>query len=236
MFARQFARLAGRFVTRNNATSFVRGLRAFSVASNRSILVSNKSYFKAAAAAVAGVSLATYSLTDLRRSVYAEEPVPAEGLPGTIHERSFIAIKPDGVERALIGEIIHRFEKKGYKLVALKMIWPTKELAAGHYADLAARPFFPGLVEYFSSGPIIAMVWEGHNVIKGGRKLVGATNPDDSAPGSIRGDLCLSVGRNIIHGSDSADSAKHEINYWFTAAEISNWDRAQDKFIYEKRK
>jgi nucleoside diphosphate kinase len=119
--------------------------------------------------------------------------------------------QPDGVQRGLVGEVISRFERKGYKLIALKFVRPTKELAEGHYADLAGRPFFPGLVEYFSSGkhfprcsllfwksfsgPIVAMVWEGHNVIKGGRKLVGATNPDDSAPGTIRGDFCIHVGR-----------------------------------------
>ena len=95
--------------------------------------------------------------------------------------------------------------------------------------------FFPGLVEYFSSGPIIAMVWEGNNVIKGGRKLVGATNPDDSAPGSIRGDFCIQTGRNVIHGSDGPESAKREINFWFTPAEVSDWGRAVDSFIYEKR-
>jgi len=167
---------------------------------------------------------------------FAAEVPPPEGIPGTNQERSFIAIKPDGVERALVGEIIRRFEQKGYKLVALKMVWPTEETAAGHYADLSKKPFFPGLVKYFSSGPIVAMVFEGYNVIRGGRNIIGATNPDESTPGSIRGDLCIQIGRNIIHGSDAPDSAKHEINFWFKPDEIAGnvWKRGADKYIYEK--
>lgn len=131
---------------------------------------------------------------------------------GTDSERTFIAIKPDGVQRGLIGEIIQRFEKKGYKLVACKVVQPTETFAKQHYADLAARmcsrccrrshaslgPFFPGLVKYFSSGPVFAMVWEGKNVIVNGRKIIGATNPAQAEPGSIRGDLCIETGRNIV--------------------------------------
>lgn len=128
--------------------------------------------------------------------------VPFTGVPGTPHERTFIALKPDAVQRGLIGQIIQRFESKGYKLVGLKLLHPTKEMAQAHYADLAGRPFFPGLVDFFSSGPIVAMVWEGTDAIKGGRRMLGATNPADSAPGSIRGDFCIVTGRNIIHGSD----------------------------------
>lgn len=153
--------------------------------------------------------------------------LPAWGIPGTPHERTFVAIKPDGVQRGLLGEIIGRLERKGYKLVAIKMITPTKEMAAEHYgtppihthqhqshcyviiitrgghvlsaADLSSRPFFPGLVDFFSSGPIVAMVWEGSNAIRGVRTLMGTTNPYDSAPGSIRGDLCVITGRYAIH-------------------------------------
>ena len=137
---------------------------------------------------------------------------------GTDSERTFIAIKPDGVQRGLIGEIIQRFEKKGYKLVACKVVQPTETFAKQHYADLAARtchrspncrqpyaslgPFFPGLVKYFSSGPVFAMVWEGKNVIVNGRKIIGATNPAQAEPGSIRGDLCIETGRNIVRGRD----------------------------------
>jgi len=159
---------------------------------------------------------------------------PIQGNPGTPKERTFIAIKPDGVNRNIIGEIIQRFERKGYKLVAIKMIVPSPDFAAKHYDDLKTRPFFPGLVKYFSSGPVVAMVWEGKNVIKGGRKLVGATNPNDAEPGSIRGDLCIEVGRNIIHGSDSVEAAEHEITLWFNPNEVANYQTATASWVYDK--
>jgi nucleoside-diphosphate kinase len=167
------------------------------------------------------------------RSVEASAGVAHSGAPGTIHERTFIAIKPDGVQRGLIGEVISRFEKRGYKLVAMKLIHPSEKLAREHYADLSARSFFPGLIKYFTSGPVVAMVWEGPNVIKGGRLLVGATNPNDSLPGSIRGDLCLQVGRNIVHGSDGPDSAQAEISLWFSPAEVFPYERVSERWIYE---
>jgi len=163
-----------------------------------------------------------------------ESKVPPEGIFGTKFERSFIAVKPDGVQRALVGEIIARFEKRGYKLVALKMTWPTKEKAEGHYADLRARPFFPGLVKFFSSGPIVAMVWEGLGVIAGGRRLLGETDPKASAPGTIRGDFAVEVGRNICHGSDGQRGAAHEINFWFKSCEISNYSATIAPWVYEK--
>lgn len=156
-----------------------------------------------------------------------------EGKAGTNTERTFIAIKPDGVQRGLIGNIIGRFETKGFKLVAMKLMTPTLQQAEGHYADLSKKGFFKGLCTYFSSGPICAMVWEGQNAIKTGRTLLGATNPADSLPGTIRGDLCIDVGRNICHGSDGPDSAKHEINFWFTAAEINNYSSHSASWIYE---
>ncbi|CDW86855.1 nucleoside diphosphate kinase [Stylonychia lemnae] len=130
-------------------------------------------------------------------------------------ERTFIMVKPDGVQRGLVGEILSRFEKKGFKLVGLKMDQPGKEKFEQHYADLSSKPFFAGLVNYAASGPVVAMVWEGHNVVKTGRKMLGATRPDDSEPGTIRGDLAIDVGRNVIHGSDSVDSANKEIALWF---------------------
>nr|5CAB_A Chain A, Nucleoside diphosphate kinase [Leishmania major]5CAB_B Chain B, Nucleoside diphosphate kinase [Leishmania major] len=138
-------------------------------------------------------------------------------------ERTFIAVKPDGVQRGLVGEIIARFERKGYKLVALKILQPTTEQAQGHYKDLCSKPFFPALVKYFSSGPIVCMVWEGKNVVKSGRVLLGATNPADSQPGTIRGDFAVDVGRNVCHGSDSVESAEREIAFWFKADEIASW-------------
>jgi len=164
------------------------------------------------------------------------QEIPHYGVPKTVQERTFIAVKPDGVARGLIGEVVSRFERKGYKLVAIKILHPTKEHAQKHYSDLSTKPFFNGLVDFFSSGAVVAMVWEGKDVIKGGRKLVGATDPQASEPGSIRGDLAIEIGRNIIHGSDSAESAQDEISLWFTPEEVAHWDRANDQWIYEKRK
>jgi nucleoside-diphosphate kinase len=160
--------------------------------------------------------------------------VPRAGLPGTNYERTFIAIKPDGVQRAKVGNIIARFENKGYKLVGLKMLTPSKEKAEGHYADLSSKPFFGGLVKYFSSGPIVAMVWEGVNAIAQGRTLLGATNPAASAPGTIRGDLCVDIGRNICHGSDGPESAKHEIEFWFNEDEVQCYTSHSHNWVYEK--
>ena len=148
-------------------------------------------------------------------------------------ERTFIAVKPDGVQRGLVGEIIKRFEAKGFKLVGLKLMKPTLEQAKEHYIDLAKKPFYNGLCEYFCSGPICAMVWEGKNVVKGGRTLLGATNPADSAPGTIRGDLCVDVGRNVCHGSDSTESAAREVGLWFKQEELTSWDNHSATWVYE---
>lgn len=124
-------------------------------------------------------------------------------------------IKPDGVERGLVGEIIARFEKRGYQLVALELMNPTKKHLEEHYQDLKTKGFFPSLIEYMSSGPVVGMVWAGKDVVKTGRKMLGETNPLASAPGTIRGDYCIEVGRNICHGSDSVESAEREIALWF---------------------
>jgi len=163
----------------------------------------------------------------------AAEKMPHYGVPGTKNERTFIAVKPDGLQRGLVGEIVHRFEAKGFKLVAIKLVQPSKEFAEKHYEDLSKRPFFPGLVKYFSSGPVVAMIWEGPDVIKGGRKLVGATDPKVAEPGSLRGDLAIQVGRNIIHGSDSPEAARHEITLWFTEGETVNWNSSLSSWILE---
>jgi len=163
----------------------------------------------------------------------ASTSVPIGGNYGTKTERSFIAIKPDGVNRGLIGEIVKRFETKGFKLVGLKMLVPTKAQAEGHYADLSAKPFFKDLTTFFSSGPIIAMAWEGEDVIATGRRMLGATKPKESAPGTIRGDFAVNMGRNIIHGSDGEKSAAHEIAFWFKEDEICNWAPIQAAWIYE---
>jgi nucleoside-diphosphate kinase len=123
-------------------------------------------------------------------------------------ERTFIMIKPDGVHRGLVGEI----QEKGYKLVAMKFEQASKEHLEKHYADLSKKPFFAGLVSYMASGPVVAMVWEGLNAVKTGRVMLGETNPADSKPGTIRGDFCVQVGRNICHGSDAVESAEKEID------------------------
>ncbi|KAE9966793.1 nucleoside diphosphate kinase [Venturia inaequalis] len=150
------------------------------------------------------------------------------------NEQTFIAIKPDGVQRGLIGPIISRFEQRGFKLVAIKLVTASKEHLETHYEDLSSKPFFAGLVTYMASGPICAMVWEGRDAVKTGRVLLGATNPAASAPGTIRGDFAIDVGRNVCHGSDAVDSAKKEIALWFKPEELNTWKSAQNDWIYEK--
>jgi nucleoside-diphosphate kinase len=150
-----------------------------------------------------------------------------------IGERSFIMIKPDGVQRALVGEVVKRFEQKGFHLVGLKMVSARRELLEEHYQDLSEKPFFNGLVQYMSSGPVVAMVWEGLNVVKTARVMLGETNPMDSLPGTIRGDFSIHIGRNIIHGSDSVEAAEREINLWFSEMEINEWKGAGTEWIYE---
>jgi len=150
------------------------------------------------------------------------------------NEQTFIAVKPDGVHRGLVGEIVSRFEKRGYKLVAMKLVSPSKEHLEKHYADLADKPFFKGLVTYMLSGPICAMVWEGREACKVGRMILGTTNPLASAPGTIRGDFAIDVGRNVCHGSDGVESAKKEIDLWFKKEEIQSYESGQKEWIYEK--
>ncbi|CAG0918161.1 unnamed protein product [Notodromas monacha] len=152
---------------------------------------------------------------------------------GTPRERTFICVKPDGVQRGLVGEIIKRFEQKGFKLVALKMMQASEELLKNHYADLSSKPFFAGLVKYMGSGPVVPMVWEGHGAVKMGRMILGETNPADSKPGTIRGDFCVEVGRNVVHGSDGVESAKREISMWFKDTELNSWGQCAESWVYE---
>lgn len=148
-------------------------------------------------------------------------------------ERTFIAIKPDAVQRGLIGQIVQRFETRGYKLVGMKLMQASKELAEKHYGDLSDKPFFPGLVEFLSSSPLVAMVWEGEGVVKTARTMIGETAPQASAPGTIRGDYAIVVGRNVIHGSDSVKSAEKEIALWFKEEELVNWTPQMTTWVYE---
>jgi len=147
-------------------------------------------------------------------------------------ERTYIMIKPDGVQRSLVGEIITRFEKRGFKLVALKLVHATPEHLEKHYADLKGKGFFNGLIKYMASGPVVAMVWEGLDAVKTGRVMLGATNPLASAPGTIRGDFALAVGRNICHGSDSVESADKEIALWFPEG-IVQYAHSQNNWFFE---
>ena len=129
-------------------------------------------------------------------------------------------VKPDGVARGLVGSVIRRFEERGFRLVALRLVLPTRELAEQHYAEHQGKPFFPALVEYVTLGPVAAMVFEGEDVVRNSRKMIGQTRPLESEPGTLRGDFCIDPRRNLIHGSDSVDSAKREIALWFKADEL----------------
>lgn len=148
-------------------------------------------------------------------------------------ESTFIMVKPDGVQRGLVGEIISRFEKKGFKLTRLKLFSCPKELAEEHYKDLASRPFFPKLIAYITSGPVVCMAWEGVGVVASARKLIGATNPLQAEPGTIRGDLAVQTGRNVVHGSDSPENGQREIALWFKEGEVCNWTPAQEPWVTE---
>uniref|UniRef100_UPI00398053E7 nucleoside-diphosphate kinase n=1 Tax=Salmonella sp. s51884 TaxID=3159654 RepID=UPI00398053E7 len=147
--------------------------------------------------------------------------------------RTFIMIKVDGVERGLIGEIMTRFEKRGFKLVAGKLVQATEEHIRKHYEDLSSKGFYSKLCKFASSGPVFAMVWEGLGAVKTGRVMLGETDPFNSAPGTIRGDYCIHIGRNIVHGSDSVESANKEIALWFKDSELCDWTPTSHTWVYE---
>ena len=148
-------------------------------------------------------------------------------------ERTLIIVKPDGVERALIGPIISRFEQRGLKLVALKMMQVSNELARKHYAVHEGKPFFEPLIEYIISAPVVVMVLEGPQAIQAARNTIGVTNPVEAVPGSIRGDFGMMVGRNLVHGSDSPENAVAEVALWFNESELIAYERAIDSWILE---
>lgn len=148
-------------------------------------------------------------------------------------ERTFLAIKPDGVQRGLVGEIIHRFEAKGFTLVGLKFMQVSRELAEQHYDVHREKPFFAGLVDFITSGPVVAMVWEGDGVVGSARKMIGATNPLNAEPGTLRGDFGVDIGRNIIHGSDAIETAQREIALWFKQEELIGWKPSLSSWIRE---
>lgn len=148
-------------------------------------------------------------------------------------ERTFIMIKPDGVQRGLTGEIIKRLEQKGFNLVAMKMMNVSRELAEKHYDVHSDKPFFGNLVEFITSAPVVATVWEGEGVVASARAIIGATNPLSAEPGTIRGDYGISIGRNLIHGSDAVETAQREIALWFEESELTSWKPALQPWIYE---
>jgi nucleoside-diphosphate kinase len=150
-----------------------------------------------------------------------------------IMERTLVLVKPDGVQRGLIGEVISRLERRGLRLVAAKFTGVSQKLAEQHYAVHKGKPFYDGLIQYITSAPVMAMVWEGPNAITAVRQTMGATRPTEAAPGSLRHDFALQVGRNLTHASDSVENGRAEVVLWFQPDELVEWGRDQDKWIFE---
>lgn len=149
-------------------------------------------------------------------------------------ERTLIIVKPDAVQRGLIGQIIHRFERRGLRIVALKLIQITKDLAQRHYAVHRGKPFYEPLVAYITSGPVVVMVLEGKEAIQVARRTMGATDPAEAQPGTIRADYGVEIGRNLVHGSDGPETADFEISIFFDGTEIVSWRRALEPWISEE--
>ena len=148
-------------------------------------------------------------------------------------ERTLVLVKPDGVQRGLIGEIITRLETRGLRLVGAKFLQVSLELAETHYAVHKGKPFYDGLIAYITSAPVMAMVWEGPNAVVAVRQTMGATRPTEAAPGSVRHDFGLEVGRNLTHASDSVENGQAEVALWFSDRELVSWGRALDPWIFE---
>ena len=149
-------------------------------------------------------------------------------------ERTLVLVKPDGVQRGLMGEVISRLEHRGLRVVAAKFMQVSKELAETHYAIHKGKPFYNGLISYITSAPVMAMVWEGPNAVAAVRQTMGATRPTEAAPGTLRHDFALEVGRNLTHASDEPANAEKEVALWFKKDELVNWTREVDKWIFEK--
>lgn len=148
-------------------------------------------------------------------------------------ERTLIIVKPDGVQRGLVGEVIKRFEARGLRIIGIKLIQMSRELAMKHYAVHAERPFFNALVEYITSAPVVVMALEGTNAVAAARQTIGSTKPHEAAAGTIRGDFALEIGRNLVHGSDSVENGIAEVNNFFAADELVSWTRNVDPWIFE---
>jgi nucleoside-diphosphate kinase len=150
-----------------------------------------------------------------------------------IVEQTLVLVKPDGVQRGLIGEVISRLEHRGLRLVAAKFMQVSQELAETHYAIHKGKVFYDGLIRYITSAPVMAMVWEGPNAVAAVRQTMGATRPTEAAPGSLRHDYALEVGRNLTHASDTVENGVKEVELWFKAEEIVTWEREVDPWIFE---
>ena len=148
-------------------------------------------------------------------------------------DRTLVLVKPDGVQRGLIGEVINRLEQRGLKLVGMKLMEVDDALARQHYGEHVDRPFFGGLVEFITSAPVVAMAWEADDAVEAVRNTMGQTNPTSSPPGTIRGDLGLDIGRNLVHGSDSPESAQRELSLFFSDGELLDYTRSNDPWIKE---
>lgn len=150
-------------------------------------------------------------------------------------QRTFVMVKPDGVQRGLVGEIVGRLEARGLRLVGLKLVRVTRELAERHYAEHVGKPFYEGLVAFITSGPVVVSVWEGENAVEVVRTMMGGTDPRTAPPGTIRGDFGLDIGRNVIHGAAMPEDAPHEIAVYFSPEELVDWRRATEDWVYERR-
>jgi len=148
-------------------------------------------------------------------------------------ERSLVLVKPDGVQRGLIGEVIARLERRGLRLVGAKFIQVSQELAQTHYAVHQGKPFYPGLIAYITSAPVMAMAWEGPNAVAAIRQTMGATRPTEAAPGSLRHDFALEIGRNLTHASDSVENGEKEVALWFHPGELVTWGREVDRWVFD---
>ena len=149
-------------------------------------------------------------------------------------ERTLVLVKPDGVQRGLIGEVITRLERRGLRLTAAKFLQISLELAETHYAIHKGKPFYNGLIEYITSAPVMAMVWEGPDAVAAVRQTMGATRPTEAAPGSVRQDFALEIGRNLTHASDTVENSEKEVALWFKPCELVDWKRDTDRWIFEK--
>lgn len=149
-------------------------------------------------------------------------------------EKTLVLVKPDGVQRGLIGEVISRLERRGLRLVGAKFIAVSLNLAETHYAIHKGKPFYEGLISYITSAPVMAMVWEGPNAVAAVRQTMGATRPTEAAPGSLRHDFALEVGRNLTHASDSVVNGEGEVALWFKPSELFLWERSTDRWIFEQ--